>query len=209
MPLKDQTAPKITEAVLKHWIFIHGTPFYLLTDQRRRSNVDGDIVKSICNKLRIEKRRSSANHSQGNDSAERSIRTMKDLIRAVLLHRQLPQTKWRPILPALLFALNASPSKATKCVPYNVVFGRNAVLPEDIIFKNQMPDQYDNMTPGEYEHATSCSLQDIFFKVVDALKISKLTMQKHYNKNLRFTDYTPGQQVWLKVKHKKPEKTAN
>ena len=59
------------------------------------------------------------------------------------------------------------------------------------------------MTPGEYEHATSCSLQDIFFKVVDAFKISKLAMQKHYNKNLCFTDYTPGQQVWLKVKHYK------
>ena len=128
---------------------------------------------------------------------------MKDLIRAVLLHRQLPQTKWRTILPALIFALNASPSKATKCVPYNVVFGRNAVLPEDILFKNQIQYQYDNITPGEYEHATSCSLQDIFLKVVDALKISKLTMRKHYNKNLRFTDYTPGQQVWLKVKHYK------
>ena len=113
-------------------------PFYLLTDQG--SNVDGDIVKSICNKLRIEKRRSSAYHSQGNGFAERSIRTMKDLIRAVLLHQQLPQTKWRTISPALIFALNASPSKAIKCVPYNVVFRRNAVLPEDIIFKNQMPD---------------------------------------------------------------------
>ena len=53
VPVKDQTAPVITDALLKHKIFIHGTPFYLLTDQG--SNVDGDIVKSICNQFKIKK----------------------------------------------------------------------------------------------------------------------------------------------------------
>ena len=79
-------------------------------------------MAAICNKLCIEKRRSSAYHSQGNGFAERNIRTVKDLLCAALLHRHLPQTKWRPILPGVVFALNASESKVIRCVPYNVVF---------------------------------------------------------------------------------------
>ena len=30
--LKDQTAYSIVDAVLKNWIYVHGTPYYLLTD---------------------------------------------------------------------------------------------------------------------------------------------------------------------------------
>ena len=103
-------------------------------------------MQEICTTLGIEKRRSSAYHSQGNDFAERNIRSVKDMLRAVLLHRRLQQSKQRSILSFLVFALNTTISKATKCVPYEVVFGRPAVLPQDIVFGN---------TPDEFEHASA------------------------------------------------------
>ena len=201
VPLKDQTAPKIVDALLRNWIYIHGSPFYLLSDQG--SNVDGEVMAEICNELGIEKRRSSAYHSQGNGFAERNIRTVKDLLRSVLLHRRLQQSKWRSILPGLVFALNASESKATRCVPYNVVFGRAAILPQDVAFDNSAPDQRGEVLPAEFEYATSSSMKDIFSQVVETLEISKRKMQQQYNRNLRFIDYSEGQQVWLKVKHYK------
>lgn len=102
--LKDQTAPTIVNAFLHNWVYIHGTPLYLLTDQG--SNVDRALMKQICNLLGTEKRRSSAYHSQGNGFAERNIRKVKDMFRAVLLQRRLPQFRWRSILPELVFALN-------------------------------------------------------------------------------------------------------
>ena len=111
VPLKDQTAPAIVDAFLRNWVYLHGPPSYLLTDQG--SNVDGILMKDICNTLGIEKRRSSAYHSQGNGFAERNIRTVKDVMRSTLLHRRLSQLKWRSILPEIVFALNTSQSKAT------------------------------------------------------------------------------------------------
>ena len=51
--LKDQTAPVIADAFLKNWVYIHGTPSYLLTDQG--SNVDGQLMRDICTTLGIEK----------------------------------------------------------------------------------------------------------------------------------------------------------
>ena len=56
--LKDQTSYSIVKGLLKNWIYIHGTPFYLLTDQG--SNVDGEIMIEICNIFGIKKHRSSA-----------------------------------------------------------------------------------------------------------------------------------------------------
>ena len=199
--LKDQTAPTIVNALLHNWVYIHGTPLYLLTDQG--SNVDGALMKQICNLLGIEKRRSSAYHSQGNGFAERNIRTVKDMFRAVLLQRRLPQSRWRSILPELVFALNASISKATKCVPYEVVFGRSVILPQDIMFEVVNIDQHDQSTAANYEQDLRSTLQDTFHQVVKTLQLSKQIMQKHYNRNVRFHTYKTGQNVWLKVKHYK------
>ena len=75
--LKDQAVPTIVEALLRHCIYSHDTPFYLLADQG--SNVDGEIMNKICEKLGIERRRSSAYHNQGNGFAERNIRSIKDI----------------------------------------------------------------------------------------------------------------------------------
>ena len=132
--MKDQTAPVFVDALLNHWIYIHGTPYHLLSDQG--SNVDGQLMRKIFNALGIEKLLSSAYHSQGNGFAERNIITVKDKLPAVLLYGRLPQSQWGKLLPSLVFASNTSLSKATQCVPYNVVFERAATLPQDIVFQD-------------------------------------------------------------------------
>ena len=105
-----------------------------------------------------------------------------------------------------MFALNTTTQrKATQCVPYNIVFGRSAVLPQDIVFHsvNQDRDQFDQRLPTEYEELTSSLLQDLYSRAITMLELSKEKMQKHYNKNNRYIDYVVGQKVWLKVKHYK------
>ena len=200
IPLKDQTAPVIVDALLQHWIFVHGTPFYILSDQG--SNDDGNVMRQICTTLTIEKRRSSSYHSQGNGFAERNIRSVKDMLRAVLLHQRLDQSKWRSILFNLVFALNTTVSKATKCIPYEVVFGRTAVLPQDILFGNA-PDGLEHVSVSDHLHTISSNLNDIFDQVMHSSALSKTEMQRHYNKNILFNNYGEGQKVWLKTKHYK------
>ena len=178
------------DAFLKHWVYIHGTPFYLLTDQG--SNVDGQLMRDICDTLGVEKRRSSAYHSPGNGFAERNIRSVKDMLCAVLLHRRLDQSKWCSILPELVFALNASTSKSTNCIPYTVVFGRSVVSPQDIVFHHVIAHEHDNFTTAEYQQDVVSSLSDFFEQVIESLQINKQRMQQYYNKNLRFYDYREG-----------------
>ena len=200
--LRDQTAKSIVRAFSNNWIYAHGNPYYLLSDQG--SNVDGDTVRTFCDEFGIEKRRSSAYHSQGNGFAERNIRSIKDVLRAVLLQRRLKQSKWRKLLPELVFALNCSESKAINCTPYKVVFGRAPVLPIDIRFDvDQDTRVNDVVSPAEYFDERSFVLQDMFNAVIQELQLSKLKMVRQYNRNLRVIDYKEGDRVLMKVKHYK------
>ena len=202
VPMKDQTAPTIINALMTRWIYTHGTPHFILSDQG--SNVDGETVKEICNTLGIEKRRSSAYHSQGNGFAERNIRNVKDMLRTVLLQRKLNQSKWVSLLPELVFALNTSESKATKCIPFNVVFGRDARLPIDVLFDHDRLDcPRDINTAAEYAEDRNFALKDVYDTVITNLQLSKEKMQAQYNKNIRFIDHKAGDKVWLKVKYYK------
>ena len=201
VPLKDQTAPVIADALLSHWIYHNGTPYFMLSDQG--SNVDGDVIKEICNILGIEKRRSSAYHSQGNGFAERNIRSVKEMLRSVLLQRKAQQSKWRSFLPELVFALNTSISKATRCVPYNVVFGRSARLPIDTLFNHDQILLYDATSPADYAEDRSFILKDVFDIVLKNLQLNSTKMQVQYNKDIRFHNYRKGDKVWLNVKYYK------
>ena len=199
VPLRDQTAPSILRAFSSHWLYIHGVPSFLLSDQG--SNVDGNVIREFCDESSITKRRASPYHSQGNGTAERDIRSIKEMLRAVLLQRNFPQTKWRRLLPGLVFALNCSVSNATKCTPYKIVFGRSATLPIDLLFSSGPTNSHTTVTPKQYEEEYGLLLQDIFENVTKYLVISKEKMAKEYNKNIRFHDYKEGEKVWLKKKH--------
>jgi len=65
------------------------------------------------------------------------------------------------------------------------------------------PDPHDTLSAESYKEEVTSELQDIFAHIVKTLELSKIKMQQQYNRNLRFTNYVAGQQVWLKKKHYK------
>ena len=198
IPLRDQSAPTIIQSFDKSWVFTHGNPLYLLSDQG--SNVDGDVVREFCDTLGIEKRRSSPFHSQGNGFAERNIRSVREILRSALLGRNMDESQWRKLLPSLVFALNCSVSRATKSVPYSVVFGRLPILPIDMLFGSGNGSTNENFaTPKQYTEEVEASLKQIWDSVRTHLEISKKEMMSQYNKGVRFFNYEPGAKVWLKT----------
>ena len=82
------------------------------------------------------------------------------MLRAVLLQRKAPQHIWRSFLPELVFALNTSVSKVTQCIPYNVIFRRNARLPVDVLFSTDPCPTFDVTTPATYGQDRSFILED-------------------------------------------------
>ena len=64
-------------------------------------------------------------------------------------------------------------------------------------------ENYDLISPKEYEKDTTSLLRDIFGHVTRKLEISKDKMQRQNNTKLQFIDYNRGQKVWLKIKYYK------
>ena len=124
------------------------------------------------------------------------------MLREVLLHQRLEQSKWYSILFNIVCASNTTVSKATKCIPYEVVFGRPAILPQDILFRNA-PDGVEHVSLSDHLYAISSVLNDICDQVMDSLALSKTEMERHHNKNINFNNYCEGQKVCLKTKHYK------
>ena len=126
------------------------------------------------------------------------------MLRAALLDGRLPQYKWRKLLPSLVFSLNCSESAAIKCVPYNVVFGRSAILPADIVLNNtRVAALKDAVTPKDYVEETHDVMKRTWDVVIKHLHLSKEKMAQYYNKNVRYNDLQPGDKVWLKARYVK------
>ena len=191
----------------QEWILLHGLPNFLLSDQG--SNVDGKVIHEICKTFGIEKRRTSAYHSQGNGFAERSIRNVKEIFRTHLYANNLNQCKWRTVLKELVFVLNTTISSATKCTPYSVVHGREAIVPEDVklgVSKDQLGR--DIITASDFAEELKLKLNKSYGTVNRNLLSSRKRMENSYNKSIRTNNYITGQKVWLRNKSFKGGESA-
>ena len=207
VPLREQTAEEICDALHQDWLLVHGNPNFLLSDQG--SNVDGNVIREICSKFGIEKRRTTAYHSQGNGFAERSIRNVKELFRTHLLANKLHQKHWRSVLKELVFALNTSVSSATKCVPYEIVHGRAAIIPEDVKL-GLSHDQLgrDILSAKDFAEEVKLRLTKAFGTVGTNLNKYREQMESTYNKSTRLIEYSVHDKVWVRNKTFKAGESA-
>ena len=118
--------------------------------------------------------------------------------------RRSPQKEWKEFIHDVVFALNTSYSKAIKCIPFRVVFGRNPILPEDMFLGvNEKYEFRDVTTPNDYAEELKIRSKLIYEQVNTQLEITRTHMQAQYNNKLNFNDYKVGDQAWLKKKYYK------
>ena len=88
--LQDQTAEKVVNALETQWNYRYGVSNSILTDQS--PNVDGKLVREMCEKYGITKKHSAAYHPQGDGLAERSIQSVKQSLRCLLTENDKQKT---------------------------------------------------------------------------------------------------------------------
>lgn len=121
IPMKDQQADTICSALHTDWILHHGVPEILVSDQGR--NVDGEAVRRLCAEHHIVKRRSSPYHPEGDGLAERCVQAAKQLLRCLLVERQMRQTDWPAVMKEVGFLFNSTVNASTKMTPQEVMYG--------------------------------------------------------------------------------------
>ncbi|CAH8505009.1 unnamed protein product [Schistosoma turkestanicum] len=120
VPMADQRARTVTEAVMRHIVADHGIPKIILTDQG--PCFESDEFKSRLKQLGIKRVRTTPYHPQTNGLTERNNRTLKEWLAS-------KGGDWEKELPLILLAHRASAQGTTRKSPFQLMYGRRPRLP--------------------------------------------------------------------------------
>ena len=182
--MANQKAESIERALWKQWLAYFSLPEELMSDQGK--NVDGNVVRELCRRLGIKKLRSSPYHPEGNGIAERSISSLKTIIRTIAHARQMnPAEKWDLIIDEAVLAKNSMGNKSTKTDAFKSMFGKSARLPIDNMVNLRFTgEEIDRKVLSE----------NIRLNRMESQEASK----RMYDKNSKVTELNVGDEVLIK-----------
>jgi len=124
IPLPNHQANTVAEALVIHFICVHGIPEIILTDQG--TEFLSKTFIEICKLLKINKINTSPFHPQTNGSLERSHRTLAEYLRHYV-DKNL--NTWDQLLPYAFFVYNSTTHSSTNFQPYELLYGRTLEIP--------------------------------------------------------------------------------
>ena len=194
MAMKDQVANTIRKALMDGWVHRHGKFAIAVSDQAK--NVDGEIINQLCKEIGAEKRRSSPYHPEGNGQAERSIQTIKGLVRRIAAERNHEKYQWPALLQEATFMMNSSVNSSLTMTPFETMFGGKSALPSSITSPDISPDGgADIKETAEENQARAADVRD---KVVTNLNTSKQKRIEKTNASRKKADVKVGEYVYLR-----------
>ena len=129
IPLKNIKSETVVNSVFDNWIARYGCPKAILTDQG--TNFESNLFKHICKRMGIKKLKTTAYHPQTNSKVERLNRF---IAAGLSMYVNKDQKNWAHHLQAVAFAYRTSAIEFLNESPYFMVFGRDPILPLDVLF---------------------------------------------------------------------------
>ena len=194
IPMANQEAITLKVSLLQNWIYRHGKPKVALSDQAK--NVDGEVMRKLCESLEIDKKHSSPYHPEGDGMAERAIQTVKSLLRCVLEEEEVSVYKWPDLLQQVAFVFNASTSVSTGKSPHEVMYGDAPNLPLTIMTNSHEGDT--RLNTKTYCEELRCRLDQIWREVGDRLQVQKQKQAEYYNTGKKDKVVDKGDLVYIK-----------
>jgi transposase InsO family protein len=113
VPIPNQNSITIAKAMVDNFISKYGCPSELHSDQGK--NVDGVLVRKLCDLLQIAKTRTTAYHPQSNGQVERYNRLVLQAIRCYINNKQ---SEWNLHLQQIAGAIRSTENRQTKFTPF-------------------------------------------------------------------------------------------
>ena len=135
--MPDMLASTVARYFVDGFVCRYGVPLSLHTDQGPQ--FESRLMKSVCRLLDITKTRTTAYHPQSDGMIERYNRTLQKMLSSCVDDHQ----EWDLHLQRTMFAYRTSVHSSTSNSPSLLMFGRELVLPLDIMYgspSNVCPD---------------------------------------------------------------------
>ena len=175
-PVQNHTALTVANKLITEVFCRFGRPAQVHSDQGRK--FESDLFKIVCQKLGIEKTRTTPYRPQSDGLVERFNRIQRQML-SLFAHEN--PLDWDDHIPYLLMAYRATEHASTKCSPNLLMLGREVTMPIDLIV---------GLPPGEPEYV--CPIQ-----YVEWLKGAMATSFEFANDvGLKEREYQIGKWVW-------------
>ena len=158
IPLKVTSLANVIEFIREHIIYRIGVPQSITTDQGKifTSKEFKDFAASTDFKLI----NSSPYYAQANGQAKASNQILIKIIKKKFKENL---RKWHSILSETLWSYRMARHGSTKCSPYELVYGYEAILPWEINLGSRRISQQDKLIADDYKNLMLDNLVDMNF----------------------------------------------
>ena len=188
IPLANQTALTVADAMMTHVISLFGVPKQIHTDQGR--NFESGLFKEICELLGIEKSRTTPYRPQSDGQTERFNRTLQQMLKAYVGQAR---DDWDDHLPYVMMAYRATIHDSTRLTP-NLMFLGTENLPIDLTMGP--PPQSRHQCPIEYVEWVKQAITKAHEAARIALGKSTVRQKRGYDLRAKPVRYAVGDFVW-------------
>jgi len=175
-----------------------GVPNSIITDNG--TQFTGRKFLNFCDDNNIRVDWSAVSHPQTNGQVERANGMILQGLKPRIFKRlEKFGSKWVAELPSVLWSLRTTPSRATGCTPFFLVFGSEAVLPTDLDYGSPRIQAYN-------EDGNQASLEDAADLLDEARDIALLhsaryqqSLRRYHNRRVRNQAFAVGDLVLRRV----------
>lgn len=196
VPIRNQEAKTLAKIIVEKICAVFGTPLRLLSD--KGPAFESELFTEICQILGIEKIRTTSYEPRTNGLIERYHRTMNQMIAKMVAdnHRN-----WDEILPMVAAAYRASVHESTGFTPNYLIFGRENVMPVDIMYGLVSTDNCKEQ--HEYAQELKETFQYAYELVRQNMETATKKRIRGYNMGVNVKNFAVGDKVWVFIPRKR------
>nr|GEU71875.1 putative reverse transcriptase domain-containing protein [Tanacetum cinerariifolium] len=185
---EDYKTEKLARIYINEIVARHGVPVSIISDRDGRfaSHLWQALQKALGTKLNM----STANHPETDGQSERTIQTLKDMLRACVVDFG---GSWDTHLPLVEFSYNNSYHKSIKCAPFEALYGRKCRSP--LIWTKIGESQL--IGPKIAQETT-----EKIFQIKERLKTTRSCQKSYADKRQKPLEFKVGDRVLLKVAYR-------
>ena len=177
---RDLSAQQFTTLFLKEIIQLHGIPRDVITD--RESLFTSDLLKETMEKFGIERRLSTAFHSQTDGQTKPTNGILEHYLRADVNYQKDNRNK---LLPMAEFAYNNGHQETIKTTPVYANYGIN---PEHQLIRHMMTQKITSAT----------GMKELNYTLQAEMSTAQLRHKENYDHNRKpDPNFKSGDMVWL------------
>ena len=185
------TAPELARLFIQIIVRQYGVPESIVSDRDPRFTAH--FWKAFWRQLQTTLAMSTAHHAQTDGQTERANRTLEDTMTNFV---EEDQRDWDLHLPLLELAVNSTKQASTGYSPFFMLYGREAVLPIDVMMKTKV---VTGQNPAADKLAEE--LKNVWGKAIKSMEKAQQRQGEAVNKKRREVNFEVGDRVLLSTRH--------